>query len=106
MCLQEKKNYLQKGHAGDVTADDSCPFVTERHTFSDFVDGLTTICTCGMRRSPWELESTNQVYCMPCEVLCVCRRKKITYRKVTRCEWSSLVVGAVASEAGPVLVCS
>ena len=27
---------------GDVTADDACMFVTEKHTFSDLVDGLTT----------------------------------------------------------------
>ena len=34
-----------------------------------------------MSRSPWELESTNQVYCMPCEVMCVCRRKNIYLQK-------------------------
>ena len=47
---------------GDVTADDACMFVTEKHTFSDLVDGLTTPCTCGMSRSSWKIDSTTQVY--------------------------------------------
>ena len=39
-------------------ADDSCLFVTERHTFSDLIDGLSTACTCG---SLLDVQSTTQV---------------------------------------------
>ena len=36
-------------------------FVTERHCFSDLVEGLATQCPCGMVKAPWVLESVVQV---------------------------------------------
>ena len=79
-----------------------CLFVTERHTFSDLIDGLSTACTCGMLRSPWEVQSYSTYIFIPIYILkcgCFCR-------KVMCCEWCLPAVDANASETGPVLVCS
>ena len=50
----------------DVTVDDGCLFVTERHSFSDLIDGLSAPCTCGMSSSPCVLESATQVLLHKC----------------------------------------
>lgn len=59
-------------YTGDVVADDSCLFVTKRHTFSDLVEGLSTPCTCGMSRNPWNIEPTTQVYTKILNGKCTC----------------------------------
>ena len=51
---------MHQASSGDVTAEDACLFVTERHTFSDLEEGFTQ-CTCGMLRSSWKIESSTEV---------------------------------------------
>ena len=96
---------------GDVTADDACLFVTERHTFSDFVEGLTTPCTCGMSRSSWKIESTTQVdtvgysssilFNIPTERSCAASGVHVPHKR----SWASSRVLAGHYLANPVLSC-
>ena len=44
--------------------DDEKVFLTERHCFSDLLEGVTSTCTCGMTRKAWMVESLVQVWRM------------------------------------------
>lgn len=46
----------------DSQSDAQSLFITERHTFTDLMEGLASPCPCGMTRNPWMLESLTQVH--------------------------------------------
>lgn len=54
-------NYFVGVYVGDNSPEDQSLFVTERCCFSDLLDGLSSLCPCGMTIMPWALESVIQV---------------------------------------------
>ena len=47
---------------GNDSQDDEKVFLTERHCFSDLLEGVTSPCICGMTRKAWMVESLVQVW--------------------------------------------
>ena len=52
-------------HIGVYISDEHCEdqalFVTEKCSFSDLVEGLSSPCPCGLAIKPWALEAVTQV---------------------------------------------
>ena len=46
---------------GDATTQDQDTFPVERHCLTDLLDGLKSVCCCGMVSNPWRLHSFVQV---------------------------------------------
>ena len=48
-------------YTGDATTQDQDTFLVERHCLTDLLDGLKSVCCCGMASNPWRLHSFVQV---------------------------------------------
>ena len=46
---------------GNDSPDDEAMFLTERHCFFDLLEGVASVCDCGLSLKPWVLESVVQV---------------------------------------------
>ena len=48
-------------YTGDATTQDQDTSLVERHCLTDLLDGLKSVCCCGMASNPWLLHSFVQV---------------------------------------------
>ncbi len=61
MVLVTFKVELAGVYIGNEYPEEEGMFITERHCFSDLLEGVTSPCPCGMTHKAWMLESLKQV---------------------------------------------
>ena len=66
VCYNQYKSFrkfycMQGVYTGDATTQDQDTFLVERHCLTDLLDGLKSVCCCGMASNPWRLHSFVQV---------------------------------------------